>query len=184
MKVLLAAVVLLADPSVKPWPIGAGPRYLPPSAPAAVLAGRPAGGLRCRPDRPTVRVHVELFANRRVVVVPAGVGVAEPFARSGAMVEPEGCSYPIRTLAPDGVLDVARGSSLTIGDLFRIWGQPLGAHRLASFRSSGAVRAYLDGRRVTGPVAAIPLRPGAEIVLELGAYVAPHSFFLFPGGNR
>ncbi len=54
---------------------------------------------------------------------------------------------------------------------------------LASFRSGRPVRAYVGGRLVRGSLAAIPLTPHAEIVLELGPYLAPHSFFLFAGGH-
>ncbi len=184
MRLLLAALAVLADPSIKPWPIGPGPRYLPPAAPAAILAGRPAGSLRCTAIGPTARIHLELFAGQRVIVVPAGIGVAKPLRRSGATVAAEGCSYPVRTVAPDGVVELRRGEALTVGDLFRVWGQPLGARQLASFRSPSPVRAYVNGRRVHGAVAAVPLLAGEEIVLELGPYVAPHPFFLFPGGTR
>jgi hypothetical protein len=165
---LLAALALGGDPSVKPWPIGAGAAYRPP---AAARDGGPFAGHACRARGARFRIHLELYAHRRVVIVPAGIGVAA------------GCSYPARTRTPTGVVEVAAGSRLDVGDLFRIWGQPLGAHRLASFRSSAPVRAYVGGRPVRGPVTAIPLRPGAEIVLELGAYVAPHTFFLFPKGS-
>lgn len=182
---LAAAVVLLANPSVKPWPIGPGPRYLPSPATAAVLAGKPVGSLRCGSGSRRFRIHLELFAARRVIVVPAGIGVAAPLVRSGATVTPEGCSYPLRTLAPDGVVEVRGGASLTVGDLFRVWGQPLAAHRLASFRSASPIRAYVNGHPVHGPVTGVPLSARAEIVIELGGYVAPHSFFLFPqGGTR
>lgn len=119
--------------------------------------------------------------NRRVVVVPAGIGVARPSARSGAEVIPGGCLYPARTRTPAGIVEIAQGARLRLGDLFRIWGQPLGKRRLASFRSGSPVRAYVGGRRVDGPVGAIGLTPHAEIVVELGPYVPPHRSFLFPG---
>jgi hypothetical protein len=165
---LLAAVALAGDPSVKPWPIGPGAAYRPP---AAARDGRPIAGHACRAGGNRFRIHLELFAHQRVVIVPAGIGVAS------------GCSYPARTRTPTGVVEVAAGARLDLGDLFRIWGQPLGAHRLASFRSTTPVRAYVGGRAVRGPVSSIPLEPGAQIVLELGAYVAPHSFYLFPKGS-
>jgi hypothetical protein len=168
MKALLAAAALVLPPSVHPWPIGSGPRYLPPALTAAVVAGKPVGGLRCGPGGSAFRLHLELFANRKVIVVPAGIGV------SG------GCMYPVRTTSPGGVFEVARGAELHVADLFRIWGQPLASRRLASFSSSRPVRAYVGGRLVSGPLGAIPLTPQAEIVLEVGAYVVPHSFFLFP----
>jgi hypothetical protein len=176
----LAALALAGDPSVQPWPIGPGARYVPAAAPAAVAAGRPLGPLRCGSPGRLSRLHLELFAHRRVIVVPAGIGVARPAVRTGAEVVPRGCSYPARTLNPAGIVEFSSGIRLRLRDLFRIWGQPLGPHRLASFRSAAPVRAYVGGRLVKGPVGAIPLRPHAQIVLELGLYVPPHRSFLFP----
>jgi hypothetical protein len=181
---LLLAFALLAASPAQPWPIGPGPRYVPPPAPPRVVAGKPVGGLRCTAAGPVVQLHVELFANRRVVVLPAGIGVAGPAARHGATVVPRGCTYPVRTLNPAGIVEVGRGASLRLSDLFRVWGQALGARRLASFRSALPVRAYVDGKLVDGPAGSIPLTAHAEIVVELGAYVPPHPFFLFAGGGR
>jgi hypothetical protein len=173
MKVLLAALAVLAlPPSVHPWPIGKGPRYLPPASSAAVAAGRPVGSLACGSASASFRLHLEVFVNRKVVVVPSGIGVSRP-----------GCVYPVRTTAPGGVVEVARGVKLTLADLFRVWGQPLAANRLVSFASKQPVRVYVAGRRVHEPVGAVPLTRHAEIVVELGGYVAPHPFFLFPGGD-
>lgn len=171
MKALLVAAAVVLPPSVHPWPIGQGARYLPPATTATVTAGKPVGALRCGPAAAAFRIHLELFANRKVVVVPAGIGV------SGS------CVYPVRTTSPGGVVEVARGATLHLADIFRVWGQPLATRRLAGFSSSRPVRAYVDGRLVGGPAGAIPLTPHAEIVLELGAYLVPHSFFLFPGGD-
>jgi hypothetical protein len=180
---LAIALTLAVDPSVKPWPIGLGPGYRPPAANSTVAAGAIIAGLRCSATGKTFPIHVELFANRRVIAVPAGIGVPKPVRTALGTVEPRGCSYPIKTLTPTGVVDVATGSHLTLGDLFRVWGQPLGAHLLGSFTSRQPVRAYLAGRAVRGAASAIPLRSGEEIVLELGGYVAPHRSFLFPKGS-
>jgi hypothetical protein len=172
---------LAGPPSVRPWPVGPGPAYRPPAASATVAAGRPVGSFRCSAPGPTVALHLEIFADRRVVVVPAGIGVAAPVRlRAGVVVEPR-CTYPVFTSTPTGVVELRRGVSLRLADLFRIWGQPLGPGQIGSFRSSLPVRAYLDGRRVRGSVAALRLGRHEEIVLELGAYVAPHPFFLFAG---
>jgi hypothetical protein len=96
---------------------------------------------------------------------------------------PQGCSYPVRTLTPTGVVEVASSRRLTVGDLFRVWGQPLGPRRLGSFTAQSPVRAYVAGRLVHGPAASIPLTSGEEIVLEIGGYVPPHPSFLFPKGS-
>jgi hypothetical protein len=181
---LLAAVlVALGDPSVKPRPIGAGPKFHPPAAPARVLQGRPVAGMQCRGSR-TRRygVHIEVFAHRNVVIVPAGVGIARPFGRNFGAVVPRGCSYAARTLLPTGVVEIRAGSGTTLGDLFAIWGQPLGTHRLAGFRSKRPVLAFVSGRRWLGDARTIPLKRHAQVVLEIGGYVPPHARFLFPKG--
>jgi hypothetical protein len=177
-----AAVAGLAGPV--PTPIGVGPRYHPPAAPARVLRGEPVGRLRCGTAGPRFGVHLELFARGRVVIVPAGIGVAAPRKRVGAFVRPGGGSYAMRTLDPTGVVEVARGSQLRLGDLFAVWGQRLSATRLAGFstRRAAPVRGYVAGRRWRGRLGAIPLRRHAQIVLELGRFVPPHRSFRFRSG--
>jgi hypothetical protein len=181
---LLAAVaVALGDPSVKPRPIGPGPKFHPPAAPSRVLQGRPVAGMHCTRSR-TRRygVHLEVFAHRYVMIVPAGIGVARPFGQSFGAVVPRGCSYAARTLLPTGVVEVRAGSGLTLGDLFAIWSQPLGTHRLVGFRSKRPVLAFVGGKRWLGDARRIPLERHAQIVLEIGGYVPPHTRFLFPKG--
>jgi hypothetical protein len=149
---------------VQPWPIGAGPRFHPP---APVRDGRPIGSLRCDSAPARFAVHVELFAHQRVATVPRGIGRGPR------------CTYPLRTLDPTGVVYAAR--PVTLGDLFRIWGQRLGSQRLLSFR--GAVRAFVAGRAVAGDPRRIRLVPRRQIVLEVGGYVPPHPSYLFPKGT-
>jgi hypothetical protein len=124
-------------------------------------------------------VHVELFIRRRVLIVPAGVGVSSPARSSFSRVRPGGCTYPLRTLDPTGVIEVVRGTHATLGDFFAVWGQPLGRRRIAGFRSRADVLIFVDGRRWRGDPRRIPLRRHANIVLELGGYVPPHPRYLF-----
>jgi hypothetical protein len=160
-------------PDVKPWPIGVGPGFRPPAAPAAVLRGEPVGRFLCAANGGRrFGAHVELFVRRRVLLVPAGVGVA----RGGR------CSYPLRTREPTGVIEIRQGTRATVGDLFRVWDQPLGRIRLAGFRSRAPLLAFVGGKRWRGDAAAIPLSRHAQIVLELGGYVPPHPRYLFADG--
>jgi len=178
------AAVAFAAPPYPPTPIGRGPRFHPPPATESVLRGKPVGEQRCANARGRFGVHVEVFARGLVVVIPSGVGVARPLVRTGAFVLPRGCTYPLRTLAPTGVVEVARRARLRLGDLFDVWGQPLSRTRLAGFRTTEArpVRAYVEGRRWRGDLRSIPLTRHAQIVLELGAYIPPHPRFLFSRG--
>ena len=156
-------------PHLVPTPIGLGPKYRPP---ALVRDGRTLGTLRCTTGGDRYGVHLELFAHGRVVIVPRGIGVAR------------GCSYDARTRTPAGIVEVRRGTRLTLGELFRIWGQPLGRFRLAGFKSTRPLLAFVGGRPRRGDPREIPLAFHAQIVLELDGYVPPHPTFLFPGGLR
>jgi hypothetical protein len=161
--------VISAPPPVHPWPIGVGPRYQPSAANPRVLAGAPVGGLRCADGR-RFAVHIELFAHRRVVLVPPGIGAAL-----------SGCSYPLRTKAPTGVVEVLRAGTFTLGDLFSVWGRRLEPMRLLSF--PGRVSVFVGGRRFAGDPRRLVLTRHAQIVLEVGRYVAPHPRYLFPRGR-
>jgi hypothetical protein len=145
-----------------------------------VRAAHRVGDLACARTNPTLlRVHLELFARKLVLLVPAGIGVAPPLRRQGAYVTGGRCLYPLRTREPTGVIESAR-TGLRVGDLFRVWGQPLSPRRLAGFRSTTPLLAFVNGRRFRGDPRTIRLRRHDEIVLEIGGYVPPHSSYLFP----
>ena len=164
-----------------PLPPGRGTAYRLPAASPRVGARAPIDGYGCERGVPRARfgIHLELYARRRVVPVPAGIGIAPPLRRQGAYVTGGACSYPLRTREPTGVFEL-RSGALRLGTLFAVWGQPLSRRRLADF--SGPVTAYLGGRRWPGEPGAIPLRPHSEIVLEVGGHVSPHPRYLFPHG--
>jgi hypothetical protein len=154
-----------------PTRIGRGPEFVPPAR--VPMGGCSPGRLRGR-----YRAHLELFGRRHAVVIPAGIGLGPPLRRShSGRITAAGCRAAARTLDPAGVIDFDRGD-LTLGDLFEIWGEPLTATRMASFR--GAVTAFVGGERVEGDAATIALRDGAQIVLQVGGFVPPHRSFLFP----
>ena len=180
-----------------PVPAGHTAAYRLPAVSRRVATHRPVGRLGCRTATTGSRygVHLELYAARLVVPVPAGIGIAPPQRRRGAYVLGGACVYPLWTTEPTGVIVVDRGLQSrdrsvrsrggrdlppTLGELFAVWGQPLSRERLAGFRSP--VRAYLGGAVWTGPPQAIPLTPHAEIVLEVGGAIPPHRTYLFPPG--
>lgn len=158
--ILIAALAVALAP-VHPWPIGVGPRYQLPATIPAVRARV------CQPQPIRFAVHVELFAQRRVVVLPQGIGVGP------------NCRFAASTSAPTGVIRLTH--AVTLGDLFRIWGQKLGPRRLLSFR--GRTLAFVDGRRRRGDPRHIVLTRHAQVVVEIGGYVAPHPSYLFPKGK-
>src|SRR5215204_1988896 len=123
--------------------IGSGPAHRPPPLSPGVRSAAPAGRLRCTGNgRQRVGVHLEVFGGRRTVIVPAGIGIAPPWAGRAPYVRSGRCSYPVRTREPTGVIEVAAGARVTLGDFFEVWGQALTPRRVATFR--GATRVWVD----------------------------------------
>lgn len=158
-------------------PIGVGPRFQPPARGPVVGPCRRRLGARNG-------VHVEVFAENRVVIVAAGIGTLRPRTRSDGRITAARCYGGIVTLEPTGVVLVRRGLRLTLAQLFRSWGQALSPTRLASFAAPAGTRVavFVDGRRVAGSPGSVFLARHAEIVLEVGPHVPPHRSFAFPPG--
>ena len=156
-------------------PIGRGARFQPPVRGPVIGPCRRSLGHR-------YGAHLEVFAANRVVIIPAGIGAAPPIRSQNGRITGARCYGAIVTLQPTGVVLLRTGGrTLTVGDLFHSWGNALGRMRLASF--TGAVRAFVAGRRVGGPATRLRLTPHAEVVLEIGPYVPPHRSFTFPPGT-
>jgi hypothetical protein len=120
-------------------------------------------------------MHLELFANGRVVIVPAAIGLRGARQTLGR-VDAARCRARVWTLDPTGVVQFA--GRTTLGDIFGVWGKRLTPARLLTF--SGAVRVYLNGVRHRGDPGTLVLRDRDQVVLEVGAYVPPHRSYRFP----
>jgi hypothetical protein len=126
-------------------------------------------------------VHIELFAANRVVLIAAGIGTRPPRTISAGRISGARCFGALVTLEPTGVVLVRPGARLRLASLFRSWRQPLSTRRLASF--GGHVVVFVDGRRRPGAPGSVALTRHAEIVLEVGPHVPPHSAYTFPPGS-
>lgn len=159
-------------------PVGTGPRFQPP-------ADGPVSGRCERSPGPRSGVHVEVFADDRVVLLPAGIGTRPPLSVLNGRITSARCYGALVTLDPTGLVLVRPGTRLTLGALFRSWGQPLSRTRLASFRApkGASVAVFVNGRPWHDAPGAVPLTPHAEIVLEAGPYVPPHPSYTFPRGT-
>jgi hypothetical protein len=155
--------------------IGVGERFHPP------VTGPVRGPCR-RALGPRIEVHVELFAANHVMLIPPGVGARRPLTMSAGRIVAARCYGALVTLDPTGVVYVRPGRTLTLSDLFRSWGQPLGQTRLAQFPADAGqhVAVFLDGQRRQGSPLDVPLTSHSEIVLEVGPHVPPHHSYTFP----
>ena len=159
-------------------PIGVGPRFHPPARGPVIGRCRSALGARRG-------VHVELFAADRVVVIAAAIGIRGPLRLNAGRIAAARCYGALVTIEPTGVVLLRPGLRLTLGDLFRAWGQPLSAGRAGPFPAArgAAVRVYGSGRRRLGDPATVPLTAHGEIVVEVGPRVPPHAGYTFPPGS-
>jgi hypothetical protein len=153
-------------------PIGRGPRFQP------ALRGEPAGACTPRLGRRS-QAHIELFGANRVVLLAAGIGARGPRRFVEHRLISAACFGEAVTLDPTGTVYFRPGQRITLAALFGEWGQTLRSERIASFGGS-SVRVYIDGRRRAVAPGSVALTDGAEIVLEVGPYVPPHSRFSFP----
>jgi hypothetical protein len=159
-------------------PVGVGPRFNLP------VSGQVSGSCKSVLG-PRGGVHVEVFAADRVLLLPAGIGTRPPRASLDGRITAARCYGALVTLDPTGVVLVRPGARLTLGTLFGSWGEPLSRTRLASFTAAPGtgVTVFIDGRPWRGAPAAVPLTRHAEIVLEVGPRVPPHSSYVFPAGT-
>lgn len=159
-------------------PIGVGARFHPPAS------GPPIGPCRRRLGQ-RFGVHIEVFAANRVVLLPAGMGTRPPRAWSAGRVVQARCYGGLVTLDPTGLVLVRSGARLSLADVFRSWGEPLSRSRLGSFQAPAGhpVVAFVDGRRWRGAPQSVSLARHAEIVVEVGPPVPPHSSYAFPPGT-
>lgn len=159
-------------------PIGTAPRFHPPAAGPVIGQCTPALGRRDG-------VHVEVFASDKVLLLPAGIGVQPPQTLLDGRVTSARCYGALVTLDPTGLVLVRPDASLTLGTLFRSWGQPLSPSRLTSFSAPAGtkVAVYVNGKPWSGTPASVPLTRHAEIVLEVGPHVPPHQSYVFPPGT-
>jgi hypothetical protein len=167
----------LAEAQRQSRPIGRAERF------HAAAPDRPVAACRHRLGRRD-GVHLELFAENQVVVVPAGVGTRPPRRSSAGRIVSAHCFGPIATIEPTGLILVRRGHHAALGDFFHQWGIEVTPAGWGSFRAPRGRRltAYVAGRRWRGNPAAIPLSRHAQIVLEVGPPVPPHRFYTFPRG--
>lgn len=119
--------------------------------------------------------HLNLVVDGQAVAIPQNIGfvsqgnagITDPALRSA------GCTYPVVTTDTSGKIRFRSGSTAnyTLGQLFALWGQPLGSSNVAGF-SGKLVKVFLkDGTNLaeyTGDLQALPLTPDREITIQVG----------------
>ena len=146
--------------------------------------GDPVDGIQClgmEGEGLHIHSHLALFADGKQYQIPRLLG--------GTPTATGGCLYWIHTHDASGIVHVEApqvvapqgGGFYTLGNLFDIWGEPLGPNGVAGF--NGPVTAYVDGLPYTGDLHDIALTSHKQIVLEVGKPVVPPPNYVFPAGD-
>ena len=178
-KLKLTAVSTLGKlaPAPSPGPPGPEGVPVPAAAPLASTAsaatGRTVGGISCQRSEGTlfhIHAHLTIVVNGLPRQVPADIGV------------PGSCLYWLHTHAGDGIIHIESPvrRPFTLGQVFDIWGQPLGPDRIGP--AAGHVTALYNGQVYQGNPRNLPLSPHAQIQLEIGTPLVAQQTLTFPGG--
>jgi hypothetical protein len=131
----------------------------------AVPSGEQVAGISCdamEGDRLHIHQHLAILDRGHDVPVPANVGRPT----SGQ------CLYWLHTHTPDGVIHIEAPllRTFTLGDFFKIWGQPLTKSVASTARAAkgASLKVWVDGKPYSGDPAAIPLATHTDIVIEAG----------------
>ncbi|HSC14030.1 MAG TPA: hypothetical protein VLI71_02890, partial [Gammaproteobacteria bacterium] len=147
-----------------------GSVYWPNGNTSSGGAGAPVQGLACGAMDLTFHAHfhVAFFLNGDQLAVPNGIGSVEP--RPGSH-----CYYAIHTHEMSGKvhLEAAAPGVFTLGQMFRIWGQPLEWTNVAGFTGLPVVVYIVDANATTatkyeGDLKLIELVSKRGIVFQIG----------------
>jgi hypothetical protein len=114
-------------------------------------------------------VHIGIWLDGNAVTVPAGLGVGRPWgADADGFIATGSCFAWIHTHDTTGVVHVFTqiGKSYSLGQVFSVWGQPLGIGNALGYR--GPLTVLVNGRRIDGDPRSVPLVNFDNIILELG----------------
>jgi hypothetical protein len=143
-------------------------------------SGQTINSLACAPmdENYHVHSHLSVFLDGRMLAVPAAIGIKNPrfttnttwpdgFASSGD------CHYPLHTHDTSGRLHVEspEPATFTLGQVFKLWGQPLTRSNFAGITGKPIVIYIHDDGPITvynGDPAAIELKSHREITVQIG----------------
>jgi hypothetical protein len=136
----------------------------------AASMGQTIDGISCdaqEGQRIHIHQHLVIFDHGKQVSIPNNVG--QPAGRP--------CIYWLHTHTPDGIIHIEAplDRSFTLGDFFKVWGQPIGRTQAASARATpkSPLRVWVNGTPYKGDPAKIKLSAHTDIVIEAGPPFLP-----------
>ena len=186
LAVLASAVVAAVVVVLGVGTVGAAtPDPVPVLAPPTGATGRAVDGIESDSAERLafhIHAHLQIYVDGQQRALPPGIGVVPPLqvqqTAQGPFVVGGAGFYWLHTHDDSGVVHVESPvqRAFTLGELFDLWGQPLGPDRVGP--ATGAVTAIVDGVVIGGDPRDIPLTAHAVIQLDVGTVVPflPYSF--------
>jgi hypothetical protein len=149
--------------------------------------GTTVDGIQCAPIEQLayhIHAHLQVYVDGQPRALPAAIGLLGPVPQqtaAGPFYGAQNCYYWLHVHAQDGIIHIESPTQriYTLGDFFDEWRQPLSSSKVAS--ASGAVTAFLNGKRWTKDPRSLPLQPHAVIQLDVGAPAVPFSAISWAG---
>jgi hypothetical protein len=143
-------------------------------APLAGAMGQTINGISCdaqEGQRIHIHQHLVIFDHGKPLNIPPNVG--QPAGRR--------CIYWLHTHTPDGIIHIEapKDRSFTLGDFFKVWGQPISRTQAASAKATAKtpLKIWVNGKPYTGDPAKISLLAHTDIVIQAGPpFVTPPRF--------
>ena len=142
--------------------------------------GKTVNGIQCAAQEQVayhIHSHLAIYQDGVLRPVALGVGIVKPQLQTtengGQAATATQCYYWLHTHTNDGVLHVESPTTkvYTLGDFFAIWGLPLSSTQVGP--AKGTVTAYVNGKKVSGNPASIPLSSHSAIQLNVGKDAPP-----------
>jgi hypothetical protein len=182
------ATTTSASQAPRPGPEGIPLEQGQQLAPASTTSpGNTVDGIQCAPLEQLayhIHAHLQVYVNGQPEALPGAIGLLGPVAgqtAEGPFYGAQQCYYWLHTHASDGIIHIESPTRriYTLGDFFNEWRQPLSSHQVAG--ASGAVTAFVNGKRWTSSPTSIPLVPHAVIQLDVGSPIVAFKSVSFAG---
>jgi hypothetical protein len=161
---------------------------IPLLAPVAAADGRPVDGISSSAEEQLafhIHAHLQVYVDGQQRAIPAGVGIVPPLrvqaTADGPFVDGGAGIYWLHTHDASGVIHIESPVQrrFTLGELFDIWGQPLGPQQVGPAR--GPVTVLVNGAVVGGDPRGLVLNAHDAVQLDVGAVVPFQAYRFAPG---
>jgi hypothetical protein len=145
----------------------------------ASAAGQAIDGISCdaqEGNRIHIHQHLVILDHGKPVNIPPNVG--QPAGKR--------CIYWLHTHTPDGVIHIEapKDRSFTLGEFFKVWGEPLSATEASSAKAAKGqkLKVWVNDKPFSGDPNSIKLDQHTDIVIEAGPpFPKPPKFVAWNG---